>query len=131
MCRHVIHQVFAWNEPTPAPSPSPPMGPNKKLRQGPQNATFEDELIDDFTEHINSVHPAIKFTREEESEDGTLPMLDTKTTRNPSGKLSFTVYRKPTHTDQYLQFNSNQPLQHKLGVIRTLSHPCSNSLFNR
>ena len=81
-----------------------------------------DELIDDFTDHINSVHPAIKFTREEESEDGTLPMLDTKTNREPSGKLSFSVYRKPTHTDQYLQFDSNQPLQHKLGVIRTLYH---------
>ena len=81
-----------------------------------------DELIDEFTDHINSVHPAIQFTREDEAEDGTLPMLDTKTKRAPTGELSFSVYRKPTHTDQYLQFNSNQPLQHKLGVVRTLHH---------
>ena len=53
-----------------------------------------------------------------------LPMLDTLTRRNEESKLSFSVYRKPTHTDQYLQFDSNQPLQHKLGVIRTLHHRC-------
>ena len=53
-----------------------------------------------------------------------IAMLDTKITRTPTGNMTFTVYRKPTHTDQYLQFDSNQPLQHKLGVIRTLHHRC-------
>ena len=51
-------------------------------------------------------------------------MLDALTTRDDEGRLSFTVYRKPTHTDQYLQFSSNQPLSHKLGVVRTLHHRC-------
>ena len=51
-------------------------------------------------------------------------MLDALTTRHDNGSLTFTVYRKPTHTDQYLFFTSNQPLQHKLGVIRTLHHRC-------
>ena len=78
-------------------------------------------LIEPFTDHINSIHPAIKFTREEEN-NGTIAMLDSQVSRDSTGKLSFTVYRKPTHTDQYLQFASNQPLQHKLGVIRTLYH---------
>ena len=85
---------------------------------------LDDSLLEDFTTHINSIHPSIKFTREEEV-DNALPMLDAKTTRDTAGRLSFTVYRKPTHTDQYLQFSSNQPLTHKLGVIRTLRHRCN------
>ncbi len=90
-----------------------------------------DALLEDFANHINSIHPAIKFTREEETEKS-LAVLDAQITRDNLGKLSFSVYRKPTHTDQYLQYSSNQPLQHKLrpGVIRTLVHRsntfCSN-----
>ena len=38
------------------------------------------------------------------------------------GTLSITVYRKPTHTEQYPQFDSHHPLIHKLGVIRTLQY---------
>ena len=49
-------------------------------------------------------------------------MLDTLTTRMSDGSLKFSVYRKPIHTDQYPQFQSNQPMEHKMGVIRTLTH---------
>ena len=84
---------------------------------------LSDALIEEFSDHINSIHPAIKFTREEEDHN-TIPILDAKITRDPTGSLSFSVYRKKTHTDQYLQFDSNQPLQHKLGVVRTLNHRC-------
>ena len=78
------------------------------------------QLVEQFTEHLNNQHPAIKFTREVE-QNNSIAMLDTLITRT-DGILSFSVYRKPTHTDQYLQFDSHQPLEHKLGVIRTLTH---------
>ena len=42
--------------------------------------------------------------------------------RAENGKLKVTIFRKPTHTDQYLSMDSRHPLQHKLGVIRTLEH---------
>ena len=49
-------------------------------------------------------------------------MLDVLFTRKENGSLDFSVYRKPTHTDQYLPFDCNHPLQHKLGVVQTLKH---------
>ena len=77
---------------------------------------------DNFTAHINNQHPAIKFTLEMEK-DNQIAMLDTLITKNQQGALNFQVYRKPTHTDQYQdQFTSQQPFEHKLSVIRTLTH---------
>ena len=49
-----------------------------------------------------------------------LPFLDTLVQRSISGSLSTCVYRKRTHTDRYLQFESHHPLHVKRGVVRCL-----------
>ena len=36
------------------------------------------------------------------------------------------IYRKPTHTDRYLNFQSHRPMAHKIAVIRTLNHRAKN-----
>ena len=69
----------------------------------------------------NSQHPSIKFTIEREAEDNSLPMLDLKLIRE-NNKITTDIYRKPTHTDQYLQWSSHHPVQQKLGIVRTLMH---------
>ena len=63
-------------------------------------------------------------------ENGAIPFLDTIVKPEVDGKLSITVYRKPTHTDQYLQWDSRYHLSAKFSVNHTLSHRaqtvCSN-----
>ena len=84
----------------------------------------------DFLQHINSVDLAIKFTMEDNKKDGSISFLDTIVKPEADGSLSITVYRKPTHADQYLQWDSHHNLSAKFSVINTLSHRaqrvCSN-----
>ncbi|XP_072043295.1 uncharacterized protein [Amphiura filiformis] len=76
---------------------------------------------ENLTTHLNQVDPTnkIKFTYEEES-DNSIPFLDTLITKKDGGSFKLCIYRQPTHTDQYLQFQSPHPLHHKLGIVRTL-----------
>ena len=68
---------------------------------------------------INNVFEDIKFTMETEN-NNKLAFLDVLITRNASGELHTEVYRKGTHTDQILSYNSNHPKCHKRSCIRTL-----------
>ena len=92
-------------------------------------AVIKTSNIEPFTQHLNAQHASIQWTSELEA-DGKLPMLDTLTTRMTDGSLKFSVYRKPTHTDQYLQFQSHQPMEQKMGVIRTLTYRADTIISN-
>ena len=54
---------------------------------------IDGSQVDNFTQHLNSVHNSIKFTIEHEN-NHSIAMLDTLITRNPNVSLSFSVYRK-------------------------------------
>ena len=75
-----------------------------------------------FLEHINCVDLTIRFTMEDNKEDGAIPFLDTIVKPETDGRLSITVYRNPTHTDQYLQWASHHHLSAKYSVINSLTH---------
>ena len=77
--------------------------------------------LENVFHHINNLHQNIKFTMEKES-NGELAFLDTLLKRN-NGEISVLVYRKPTHTDQYLHYSSHHQTSCKESVV--------SSLFNR
>jgi hypothetical protein len=81
--------------------------------------------VNQLTDHLNQVDKSgnIKFTSETE-EDGKLPFLDALKVRREDGSIKLLVFRKPTHTEQYLNFNSHHPLHQKLGVRRSLLDRC-------
>ena len=82
-----------------------------------------------FHKHINNLHPKIQFTVEHES-NRCLPFLDTLVTRNDNGNLSVSVYRKPTHTDQYLNFESNHQMSCKESVVSSLINRANDVISN-
>ena len=58
----------------------------------------------------------------EPTQQDSLPFLDTLVTILPDNTFSTTVYRKPTHTDQYLHWDSNHHITAKQSVFNTLAH---------
>ena len=77
---------------------------------------------EEFLQHLNSVDKNIQFTAEEPGPEGALPFLDILIKPDQEGRLHTTVYRKPTHTDQYLHWDSLHPVSSKYSVVGTLHH---------
>ena len=87
------------------------------------NACLKSESIRVFHSHLNSINPHIQFTIEMPTtgaEGQTIAFLDTSNTVSASGQVEVGVYRKPTHTNKYLAFESHSPAQSKRAVVKTL-----------
>ena len=70
-----------------------------------------------FLAYINSLSSDLEYTLEHPAPNGSLPFLDVLI----HADLSTSIYRKPTHTNVYLNFNSCAPGTTKDGVIRSLT----------
>ncbi|XP_067661013.1 uncharacterized protein [Haliotis asinina] len=70
--------------------------------------------------HLNKQHPRVKFTMEAETNDQ-IPFLDILVSRTHSNQLQTTVYRKPTHSNQYVHYQYNHPPRVKSVIISTLT----------
>ncbi|KAL8587595.1 hypothetical protein ACOMHN_045284 [Nucella lapillus] len=63
--------------------------------------SIQETVVDNFTQHLNFIDSCIQFTFKKE-DDYKIPLLDTKVTHTTEDDMETTVYRKPTHTDLYL-----------------------------
>ena len=106
----------------------------KALSTAPTPPTLWKRFVDDtfiiikksskesFLQHLNSVDDNIHFTCEEPNEDGSIAFLDMLITPDQNGRLNISVYRKLTHTDQYLHWDSHHAISSKYSVAGTLFH---------
>ena len=85
---------------------------------------------EEFLQHLNSVDQNIQLIQKNQDQKEPLPFLDILIKPDQEGRLHTTVYRKPTHTDQYLHWDSLHPISLKYSVVGTLQHRaktiCSN-----
>nr|XP_054763188.1 uncharacterized protein LOC129269711 [Lytechinus pictus] len=70
--------------------------------------TVNKHSSNDLMDFMNRRETTIRFTAKHES-NGSLAFLDTEVHRQIDGTLKTTVYRKPTHTDQYLRYDFHHP----------------------
>ena len=77
---------------------------------------LDRENLDDFLQHLNNQQPSIHLTMEKEK-DKKLAFLDTAVLREPDGRLTISVYRKPTYTDKYLAYDWHHPQSVKRGIL--------------
>uniref|UniRef100_A0A6P7F3W8 Uncharacterized protein LOC114324533 n=1 Tax=Diabrotica virgifera virgifera TaxID=50390 RepID=A0A6P7F3W8_DIAVI len=77
------------------------------------------DTFDLFLSHMNGIHPSIQFAMEVESE-ASLPFLNVIIQKQPSHSFSYSVYRKPTHTNWYLNSQSHHHPAQPSSVGNTL-----------
>ena len=78
------------------------------------------ESADSFREYMSSKHQNINFTVEKENV-GSLSFLDVKICRK-NGKFVTSVYRKPTFSGVFTNYESFIPAYQKRGLLHTLLH---------
>jgi len=76
--------------------------------------------LEDFCRYMSSQHQNINFTSEEEADDS-LPFLDVFISRHQSGFIT-SIYRKPTFSGVYTNFDSYIPSIYKASLVSTLVH---------
>ena len=69
---------------------------------------------------FNSIHPNLKFTKEEENERK-LPCLDVLITKTSNG-IETIIYKKPIFSGLYIKLDSYTPTKYKSHLINNLLH---------
>ena len=82
---------------------------------------LEENRCEQVLDHLNSLRSSIHFTMEMES-GNFLSFVDAILTRRSNGSMDVGVYRKPSHTDHYLNYSSHHPVHVKREVASGLVH---------
>ena len=80
------------------------------------------EHLSIFCDYFNTCHPNMSFFFEKEK-NGKLSFLDVEVSRE-KGKFVTTVYRKPTFSGVYINFESFLSTVYKYGMVYTVAYRC-------
>ena len=87
-----------------------------------------------YSNHLNSINSNIQFTYECQI-NNQLSFLDMKITVDETGVMSYNVFRKPSNSGKYLDFNSYHHTTQKRNVVLALKNRahkiCSENTVNR
>ena len=114
-----LSPIFAWRRSKSPQSVIHPFPP--KFGKGTWTIAFaslERATSQPSMTQTNSIDANISFTIEIEC-NGKISFLDTLVSRR-NRVIVVDVYKKPTHTDRYLDFNSHHDRQHKVSTASTL-----------
>ena len=78
------------------------------------------QASDHFGDQLNALHPALRFTREDEC-DNNLPFMDVKVMREDTG-IATSIHRKKTFTGLFTPWDSYSPTSYKMNLVRCLAH---------
>ena len=80
-------------------------------------ANIKKTEVDKFHKHNNGIEASIKYTIEHET-NNSISFLDVCVTRKASGESMTTIYKKLTHTNRLLYFNSVHFMSQKQGFVK-------------
>ena len=80
---------------------------------------LDRSYVECLLQHLNSQQPTIRFTMETEK-DNKIVFLDSLVMGEPYRRLTNSVYRKLTHTNQYLAHDSHHPQWVRRGIVKCL-----------
>ena len=78
------------------------------------------DKVDSFLQHEQSATDDPLYCRGWGWQLDTIPFQDTSVTKDSDRYFSISVYRKPTHTDQYLAYDSHHTQSVKRGSVKYL-----------
>ena len=80
------------------------------------------EYKESFFQHIDNIDSAIKFILEDMRTDDSMPFLQTLVSSKHNETPNTSVYRKLTHTDQYMYWDNHHYIGVKYSVMETLTN---------
>ena len=78
------------------------------------------DKIEEVLTRFNNYHDRLQFTYEIENEHNSINFFNLSIIKNEDNSIKTNWFRKNTYSGRFLNYFSNHPLQHKIGIIKNL-----------